>query len=170
MNGTLPTSGRFRWLLAALLMTPLWGCARDFTVRLDAADKMGTPSVEVHIVGVRNAGEYRRWRDLSMSDYWADVKLDDKVKVMKFGEGLSNPQVLSTSDVMWKSKWRGAKLLMVLSSFPPSKDLPGDADARRLILPLKWRKWSGSGPVPIVIRPTGVRCDLEYEPWNPFED
>ena len=158
------------WLVLAIGALSAWGCARDVQIKLDARDDRGKmPSVEVHLIGVKNAGEYRRWRDLSMTEYWTNVQADDRVFVMKLGEGLANPQVLRKSQPVWGTKWRGAKLLFVLSSYPPSRDLPGDSDVRRLVVPLKWSRWTGNGPIPILITPSGLICDLEYKPWNPFE-
>jgi len=46
---------------------------------------------------------------------------------------------------------------------------PGDADARRLILPLKRSSWQGSS-TPIVVKATGLVCDQAYKPNNPFEN
>jgi len=149
------------------------GSRRGFEVGLTAADSQGRkPSVEVHMIGVRNAGEYRHWRDLSVSEYWQSVQLDPKVYVMKFGEGLPDPQTLEANNEIWKTKWDGAKMLFILSSFPPGKDLPADADARRLMLPLDWKHcWEYTKrPIPIVIRSTGLVCDESYDCDNPFED
>ncbi|NQU75998.1 MAG: hypothetical protein HQ546_06790 [Planctomycetes bacterium] len=165
------TSGRCRLLVAAVLALGLAGCGygrREVVVRLDCKDERGTmPSVKIHMIGVSNPGEYRRLRDLSMTEYWTWQK-DAKVYEMEMGEGLKNPQILSRKDPIWKN-WSEAKLLVVLSSFPPSKDLPGDADARRLILPLKRSSWQGSS-TPIVVKATGLVCDQAYKPNNPFEN
>ena len=103
-----------------------------------------------------------------MSEYWANLRMDEKTFVVALGQGKANPQVLASSDPIW-DEWGGAKMLFVLSSYPPSSDLPGDADPRRLILPLKWRSWLFK-PIPIRITPTGIVCDSTYKSWNPFED
>jgi hypothetical protein len=162
---------KFRWVAIVLAAAAWGGCSRDVQVALDSKDLTGAkPSVEVHMIGVRNAGEYRRLHDMSMTDYWANVKTDANVYVMKFGEGLPSPQVLKQSDPIWANQWKDAKMLFILSSYPPGKDMAGDSDGRRLILPLNWSKcWSGSGPIPIDIKATGLVCQKPYKPWNPFE-
>jgi hypothetical protein len=155
-------------LILAVAMT-CGGCTPDIQVTLDAVEADGTvPSVEVHLIAVQNASEYRRLRDQPMSEVWSNLRTDEKTFVMTLGEGRENPQVLSSSDPIW-GEWGGAKMLFVLASYPPSIDLPGDADPRRLIVPLKSGYWK-STPIPIRIRTTGIVCDAAYKPWNPFED
>jgi hypothetical protein len=162
---------KFRWLALLLAAAAMGGCSRDVQIALDAKDITGAkPSVEVHLIGVRNTGEYRRLHDMSMTYYWANVKADANVYVMKFGEGLAGTQLLKTGDPIWANQWKDAKMLFVLSSYPSQKDMAGDSDGRRLILPLNWRSWSGSGPIPIDIKATGLVCQKPYKPWNPFEN
>ncbi len=149
----------------------LGGCGKpNITVTLDAMDSRDAmPTVEVHLIGVSTAGESSRLHDAAISNYdWAAGRRDEKVFVMKFGEGLENPQTLTPKDPIW-GKWNGPKQLVVIASFPPSDDMGGNADPRRLILPLKWNSWSG-GEIPIVIRSSGLVCEQAYTPSNPFEE
>jgi len=152
------------------------GCGGyDVQVKLEAVDERGSmPSVETHLIAVKNTDEYKRLHDMSMSDYWNNVQIDENTRVMKLGEGRDNPQVLSKTDSIWRKQWKDAKLLFILTSYPHSSDMPGNADPRRLILPLEKTSWDksywGSDTIPVVIKPQGSSCRRAYKPWNPFKE
>lgn len=132
----------------ALLLLSSTGCTGfDVSVKLDPSvqNPDGTyPPVEVHLVGV-SPSEYQRWHDMSMSEYWGKPQTTDEILVMKLGSARGTAGFISRQDPMWK-RWeqRGAiprGHLFILSSYPASKDLPGEADLRRLILPMDSQKW-----------------------------
>jgi hypothetical protein len=145
-------------MLAGAVFVP--GCPVRFetTLKVDDSlrDKSGAmPSVEVHLIGI-NDTELKQWQDRSVSDYWRNVKLDPEVYVMKFGEQLPNPRVLTIKDPIW-DRWdrRSAMWVVVLSSHPAADDKPGDSDMRRKILPRDPDRWAynywGKDQVTIVI-------------------
>ncbi len=162
-------------LLTALL--PIWaaaGCGYNVEVKLDARDDQGTmPSVAVHLVAVKNKDEYQRLHDIPMTEYWDAPQVDGNTFVMKMGEGKDNPQVLSKKNPIWDEQWKDAKLLFVMTNYPGGRDMPGNADARRIILPLKKGSWNrayfGEVNIPLVITAKGVACQRSYESWDPFE-
>ena len=110
-------------------------------------DKIGTvQSIEVNFVAV-NETEYRRWEQMSMGGYWEPdnaIRTGAKKHVMTFGQGHANKQTLKKNDPLWKM-WLGerkAKQLFILAYLPwIQKDKPGDADPRRIILPLEVGRW-----------------------------
>jgi len=111
------------------------------------------PSVEVNLVAV-NASEYPVWHGYSVTQYWTpDNPLrvtsvrQGQGKVLTFGEQPPFEQVLRRADPVWDT-WadKGAMHLIILSNYPRvSTDLPGDADVRRVILPLAKRRWRSYG-------------------------
>lgn len=152
-----------------LLSSTGCGCAGfNVSVKLDPSvqNPDGTyPPVEVHLVGV-SPSEYQRWHDMSMSEYWAEPKITEEILVMKLGSARGTTGSISDKDPMWKTwEQRGAiprGHLFVLSLYPASKDLPGDADLRRLILPMDCQKWPGyswgRNEIPLLVKadPFGV--------------
>lgn len=120
-------------------------------------------SIEIHIVAVSRT-ELPHWETMSMTDYWepGNTTRESAIKhVMKFGENASTEQVLRKSDPIWK-KWddRNAQNLLVLAYLPWIKDVPGSADARRLILPYDPGKWEnrywGKDTIKIELRSGGL--------------
>ena len=137
-------------LLAAAAIG-LCGCPTRFSVSVAVRDKdLQDKSVEVHIVGV-NESENRQWSEYSMTKYWspgdelrAATVRNGYAKVMKFGQGLPTEQTLTTKDDIWPQKWENKRssCLYVLAFLPGAfSDKPGDADARRRILPLDPKAW-----------------------------
>jgi len=126
----------FGLLLVSLLAG---GCSR--AVNVIAADDICKKSVEVHLVGV-NRFEKDTWETMSMTDYWTppENQLRKSAKaythVIKFGQGPCEIALAKNNPIqsIWKS--RKAEYLFVLADLRGIfSDLPGNADARRLILP-----------------------------------
>ncbi|MBN1764500.1 MAG: hypothetical protein JW860_04520 [Sedimentisphaerales bacterium] len=147
------------FLFLAMLMFA--GCSRvNMKVKAE-----GIESVEVNIVGVSNS-VYSFWESMSMTDYWKpdnSVRLDAKrngyLYEIKFDQNNPREQTLKTSDPVWKvwSK-RKAKYWFILADIPGMhKDAPGNADARRLIIPYKCKK-AHIGTIEISLESSGVKC------------
>ncbi len=110
-------------------------------------DEDGTVrSIEVNLVAV-NDTEKPVWEQVSMSEYWepGNAIRDSAAKhVMTFGQGFPKTQVLKKKNAIWRTwlRERQAKHLFILADLPwIQQDKPGDADPRRLILPLEVGKW-----------------------------
>ena len=134
-------TGLLKGQVCCLLLVGLLagGCSR--AVNVIAADDICKKSVEVHLVGV-NRFEKDTWETMSMTDYWTppENQLRKSAKaythVIKFGQGPCEIALAKNNPIqsIWKS--RKAEYLFVLADLRGIfSDLPGNADARRLILP-----------------------------------
>lgn len=155
-------------LLALIFAT---GCASTkVAVKLD--DSMLDKSIEVHLIGISDS-EKSQFDNMSMTDYWGEdsqgVRSSNESRVIGYQAGL-NKQVplfeISSDNSSWK-QWQseGAKYVMVLVNMPASRDYedaPGNADARRLRLPLNKACWKG-GVVDVVIRGYGIATGPNYK-------
>ena len=115
------------------------GCSR--AVNVIAADDICKKSIEVHLVGV-NRYEKDTWETMSMTDYWTppENQLRKSAKaythVIKFGQGPCEIVLAKKDSIQGAWKSRKAEYLFVLADLRGIfSDLPGNADARRLILP-----------------------------------
>jgi hypothetical protein len=143
-------------LLIAVALVGCTGMGRfDLDITLDhtafQAALSTIPSVEINFVGV-NASEYPVWHNYSVNKYWMpeDAQRVTAVRqghchVVTFGEQPPFRQAVSRTAPMWdKWKSKGSRYLFVLVNYPRTgKDLPGDADARRVVLPLDKQRWHG---------------------------
>jgi hypothetical protein len=129
-------------------------------------DKIGAVrSIEVDLIGV-NESELDRWKQVPVSSFWEPdnaMRLSAKKHVLTFGQGHLPKQILLKKDQIWRT-WiedRQAKYLIVMAYLPwIQKDLPGDADPRRVILPLErgqweWSAW-GATTIPIQVGAGGM--------------
>jgi len=143
---------------------------------------LGTvPSIEVHIVGITDV-EYKEWAGKSMTQYWEP---DDALRttmvrkgyahVMTFGDAQPKRCVLYRSAGAWEL-WeaKGSRNLFVLANFPRGpqvRDLEGEADARRRILPLEKARWPGyywgKKVLWIEVAPSGLICHTTPRPPLP---
>ncbi|MHC4474352.1 MAG: hypothetical protein ACYTEL_01820 [Planctomycetota bacterium] len=127
-------------LVGLLMIGLLAGGCGGRLVNVKATQDICRKSVEVHLVGV-NRFEKDRWETTPMSEYWRpDNQLRNSAKeytyVMKFGQGPCEKKLEKKDPIrsVWKS--RKAEYLFLLADLPGIfKDLPGDADARRLRIP-----------------------------------
>jgi hypothetical protein len=139
-----------------LVLVSAAGCSGmgkfDVVVKLDEsfrAEGATVPSIEVDLIGV-NAVEYPRWENYSMSQYWSpadQLRRDADKYVMRFGQDWALAQTLRHQDAVWR-RWKPkqATHLFVLAFLPGvHEDQPGNADPRRLILPLDQRRWPRYG-------------------------
>lgn len=155
-------------LLVVLLMA---GCR---TITVTATDDICKKSVEVHLVGV-NRFEKSRWESVSMTEYWkpgSDLRKSSKGYrhtiqfPLRAGALLKEEtpchKVLAEEDKVpiwgiWKA--RSAEYLFVLADLPRGvrkfEDLSGNADARRLCLPLGKDCWE-RGKIVLSIEAAGI--------------
>lgn len=154
MKAVLLKGRVFAFLVVVLLMG---GCR---TIVVTATDDICKKSVEVHLVGV-NRFEKSRWESVSMTEYWkpgSDLRKSSKGYryTIQFPVRSAAPlkgetpcrKILAeeNKDQIWNIwKARSAEYLFVLADLPRGatkfKDLSGNADARRLCLPLDKGCW-----------------------------
>jgi hypothetical protein len=136
-------------------------------------DKIGAvKSIEVDFIGV-NESELERWKQMSINGYWEPdnaIRAGAKKHVMTFGQTTLEKQVLLKKDQIWRTwiKDRGAEYLVVIAYLPwIQKDQPGEADPRRVILPLKMSKWEwsawGEDTIPIQVGSGGMTLLRPYK-------
>ena len=158
----------FGLLVIVLLMA---GCR---TITVTATDDICNKSVEVHLVGV-NRFEKSRWESVSMTDYWkpgSDLRQSSKgyrctIQFPLKPETLLKDETPCRRNITEKAKhpiwniWkaRSAEYLFILSDLPRGakkfEDLKGNADARRLCLPLRGDCWS-KGKIDLSIEAANV--------------
>lgn len=120
------------------------------------ATSAAVPSIEVDIVGV-SPTRAAVWDAQSLNNYFAAANMERQTAdrhTMTFGAGATGPQTLSSSDDVW-DKWMagGATHVYVLASLPGvSTDAPGEADPRRLVLPLNTQHWERGQTIKVEVR------------------
>lgn len=133
----------------------LTGCSSSLdTVNLQGSASVATSSVLVDVVGIgpNNQG----LKLLPVSKYWEGGAAQAKADAKSFRFGPNSPQsyTIAPTDPIWKH-WSdiGAKEVMVVADLPGVfPDLPGDADARRKILPISAK----SNTATIVVDKSGL--------------
>ncbi|MBT3376052.1 MAG: hypothetical protein HN742_21750 [Lentisphaerae bacterium] len=166
-RGFAPVS---RKLALALLVAIVGsGCAKmgrfDVTVSVD--EQLRNGSVQVDLVGVNEPG-IESWRTHSMNEYWglsSNMRNSaDKVE-MKFSPKTEAEQTITRKGAMW-DRWSstGAMHLLILGDLPGvAGDKPGNADPRRLILPLAKKRWRGKS-IEVQVERGGIRCLTPMKP------
>ncbi len=158
----LPTS----LLLAAATVLTLAGCNTKpvpsaFNLQFDLDPSLAGTSLELDLVGANPVSDLPKWQTYSVSDYWqpGNVMRHDADKAeLTFGEGKGTTQTFSSADPSW-DRWlnSGATNLIILVDLPGiSSDKEGNADPRRLIVPLDIHKWA-SNTLVFRIQESGIR-------------
>ena len=119
--------------------------AHAITVVMDSS--LQGQRVLVDLVGV-NPSQKRQWEEKSMTEYWGsnDALRSSTRKITFEFSAPDKPQGIGEKDAIWKD-WLGAGAteVLVLADIPNlgrRDDKPGDADARRRVLPLDPKKWA----------------------------
>jgi hypothetical protein len=149
-----------RLLLTAAAATTLGlalltGCSSELSqVTLQGSPSVAAASVLVDVVGIGPNSQGLKL--LPVSRYWEGGSAPTKADAKSFRFGPNSPQsyTIAPSDPIWKH-WHdiGATEVMVVADLPGVfPDLPGDADARRKILPIS----SKSTTATIVVDRSGL--------------
>jgi len=154
-------------LFAALLFLA-GGCtsapqAKNFNIKVTLDPALVGSSLQVDLIGANPISDLPKFESYSVSEYWkpGDTLRHDATKaVLAFGQGRPTTQTLSSTDPVWK-KWlqTGALHLVVLVDLPGiPADRAGNADPRRLILPLDGAQWNRkTDTLEILVQESGVR-------------
>lgn len=165
MTGTRAIAGGLGVLVFALA-----GCSsvRPYDIKITIHNRLQKSSVQVDIVGVKPA-DLPLWEDYSMTDYWSlkddmrtDAEMEGMTKVFKFGPAAKTypSPTLSEKDEIWNT-WisedsEDCEHLLILADIPGEfKDKAGDADPRRLKLPLESGRWSSQA------KKNGIEIDVK---------
>ncbi len=116
----------------------------DYTVSLDPS--LRGASVQVDLIGIPE-GELEQFRTKSVTAYWQPGDADREgalKKTLVFSADTAQSQMLSRADPVW-ADWienGNAAYVVILADLPGlAEDQMGNADPRRLILPLNKEKW-----------------------------
>ena len=136
---------------------------RPYNIQVDLDPSLRGKSVLVDVVGV-NPPSVQRWDNYSMSSYWREgdpLRRDnasDRVS-FSFVSGDAASKTLSVTNAQWKA-WlgKGVNNIFVLADLPgPHQDKPGDADDRRLKLPIDSCYWSKTNTLNILVQQSGLK-------------
>ena|SRR6266567_2077162 len=140
------------------------GKPKQYNVQVNLDPPLKGKCEAVDVVGV-NPASLARWQDYSMSSYWKDgdpLRLDTKADriTFNFTEGQPLTQTLSISNPQWTA-WqaKGVTHLLVLAELPGHhEDKRGDADVRRLTLPLGGCHWAkGTNTLNVLVQQSGIQ-------------
>jgi hypothetical protein len=163
---------RYRWIfgltVTALALT-LAGCsstkpsrAKAHTISVVLDSSLQGERVLVDLVAV-NPSQKRQWEDKSLTEYWGasdDLRASARKVTMEFSQA-DKAETLRANDKLWK-EWLsiGANEVFVLADIPNlgrQDDKPGEADARRRILPLDPSRWErGTKELRVVVKRGGL--------------
>ena len=159
----------------ALLSLLLGGCTtapapRAYNVKVTLDGSLADTSVQVDLVGANELADLPKWQSYSVTDYWQPnnaFRRDAQKATMQFGRGKPNAQVLLDSDPHWAEWLRtGALNLVIVADLPGAvTDQMGNADPRRLILPLDRAAWGRKvDTIEILIQESGLRLMTPRKP------
>jgi hypothetical protein len=157
----------FPALVLACIAALLTGCsnapvAHTLTFTVDKSQH--NKSVQVDIFGINATTDLPKWEAYVISEYWQpnNTARSDLDRVsLHFGRKHPTTQSLSEFDSHWE-RWlaTGATYAVVIADIPGvTNDRAGNADPRRLILPLNRRLWDkdDDGAIKILIQESGLR-------------
>ena len=138
--------------------------SRAYTINIGLDKMLAGMSLQVEVIGT-NSTDLSKWESIPLSQYWqpGNVQRRDASKVTyDFGRG--NPMAVSFSsdDPRWK-QWldAGATHLVILADLPTLvQDQQGNADPRRLVLPLGKDHWKRP-VIGILVQESGIRLQTE---------
>lgn len=157
---------------AALLVG---GCAtvpkpQAFSVSLTLDPALVGTSVQVDLVGANELTDLPKWQNYSVTEYWQPgnaFRRDARKYTAQFSRDQPNTQMLLVGDSIWR-EWlnTGALHLVIIADLPGANtDLPGNADPRRLILPLDKAIWpKGTTTLQVLVQESGLRLLTPRKP------
>lgn len=167
---------RLRFVLGlAGLIFALGGCAsapapKAYGVKITLDTPLVGTSVQIDLVGVNELADLPKWQNYSVTDYWQpnnSFRRDARKYTMQFGRDTANTQTLLSSDPHWAEWLRtGALQLVIVADLPGTQtDQAGNADPRRLILPLDKAAWGGKvDTLEILVQESGLRLMTPRKP------
>ena len=172
----------FSMKLAHLILIPLTaltllvssGCnsstvkPRAFEVNLTIDKPLESTSLQVDLVGANALADLPKWTSYSVTEYWQPdnpQRRDASRITYQFGRGISNKITLSRDDVRWQPWLKGGvAYLVIMADLPGSAvDQNGNADSRRLIIPLDKKLWRRNDSLEILIQEGGIRLQTKQK-------
>jgi hypothetical protein len=136
--------------------------AQTITLALDKS--LENTSLQVDIIGANATSDLPKWESYSITEYWQPgntTRRDTDRHTADFGRGKPAQQLIKSTDEKW-ARWlqTGATYVVVIADLPGvSSDQQGNADPRRLILPLDAKEWKKDkkAPIEIQVKESGLR-------------
>jgi hypothetical protein len=163
------TTMKHRLLVSAgLVGLLLAGCSsapepHNYDLRIELDPSLAGSSIQMDLIGANAVSDLPKWQSYSVTEYWQPgnvMRHDADKAVVQFGQGKPNVQVFASTDPAW-NRWltTGALYLVVLVDLPGiSSDREGNADPRRLILPLDRAEWPGGvNTIALKVQESGIR-------------
>ena len=167
---------RLRFVLGLVFsVLAFGGCAsapapRPYGVKVTLDAALAGTSVQIDLVGVNEIADLPKWQSYSVTDYWQpnnSFRRDARKYTMQFGRDTANTQTLLSVDPHWVEWLRtGALQLVIVADLPGAQtDQVGNADPRRLILPLDKAAWGGKvETLEILVQESGLRLMTPRKP------
>jgi len=144
------------------------GCAsrtvkpRAFEINLSVDKPLEFTSLQVDLVGANTLADLPKWTTYSVTEYWQPdnpQRRDASRITFQFGRGISKKVTLSREDPRWEPWLKaGVAHLVIIADLPGAAvDQNGNADSRRLIIPLDKKLWRRRDPLEIVIQEGGIK-------------
>jgi len=163
--------------LAAFSLFCASGCTsttvkpRAFDVKLTIDKPLASTSLQVDLIGANTLADLPKWSTYSVTEYWQpdNTQRRDASKItFQFGRGLSTTVAISREDPRWQSWLKsGVAHLVIMADLPgAATDQVGNADPRRLIIPLDKKLWKRSDPLEIVIQEGGIKLLTKQKAQN----
>ena len=154
-------------VLATLVASFFAGCAsvpkpRAYTVRLTVDPALAGTTVMVDLLGANEISDLPKWQRYSVTEYWQPgnvFRRDARKAAMEFGRDRPTVQTLAMTDPHW-NEWlkTGAMHLVIVADIPGVvNDQAGNADPRRLIVPLDKAVWGKAEVIDIMVNESGLR-------------
>lgn len=157
----------FPVLLAAVAFFFVPGCAstpkpRAYSIRLSIDPALAGTTLMVDMAGANEISDLPKWQTYSVTEYWQPgnvFRRDSRKATMEFGRDRPTTQTLASTDPRWAEWLRtGAMHLVIVADIPGVvNDQAGNADPRRLIVPLDKAVWGKSDTIDIVVHESGLR-------------
>jgi len=167
---------RLRFVLGLVFLAfSLGGCAsapapRAYGVKVTLDSTLAGTSVQIDLVGVNELADLPKWQSYSVTDYWQPnnaFRRDARKYTMQFGRDKDSTQTMLSIDAHWAEWLRtGALQLVIVADLPGAQtDQAGNADPRRLILPLDKAAWGGKvDTLEILVQESGLRLMTPRKP------
>mgnify|MGYP000546895464 CR=1 FL=1 len=162
-------------LLLLACAVGLAGCASapkpaPYTIKLTLDPSLAGTSLQLDIIGANTTSDLPKWQNYSVTNYWQPgnaFRRDARKVTLAFGRGQPTVQTLASTDAQWAEWLRtGAMHLVLVADLPGTvADQVGNADPRRLILPLDRSAWGSKvKEIDVVVQESGLRLMTPRRP------
>lgn len=148
-------------LFAACASTPT---PSRYTVNFTLDKTLEGTSLQIDIIGANAVADLPKWEAYSITEYWQPgntTRRDADKATLEFGRGKPIVQTFASTDPKWNEWLRtGALYMVVIADLPGiAADKQGNADPRRLILPLDKAEWArgNKGAIDVLVQESGLR-------------